>query len=73
MQEILPRHGIAIKMIPRVGVAGEIVSASKVREMIRQNDWWGIKSMVPATTLEYLQSPAAEPILAKIRQSDSRH
>ena len=73
MQEILPRHGIAFRMIPRVGVAGEIVSASKVREMIRQDDWWGIKSMVPPTTLQYLQSPAAEQILAKIRQSDSRH
>ena len=73
MQDILPRHGIAIKMIPRIGVEGEIVSASKVREMIRQDDWQGIERMVPETTLRYLKSAAAQEILAKIRQTDSRH
>ena len=73
MRDILPRHGIDFRMIQRIGVEGQIVSASKVREMIRRNDWEGIRKMVPEVTWNYLQSPSVQPILDKIRQSDSRH
>lgn len=73
MLDILPRHGITVKMIQRVAVDGDIVSASKVREMIRQNDWAGIQRVVPESTYRYLRSDAAREILDKIRHSDSRH
>lgn len=71
--DILPRHGIRVRVMPRISVAGEIVSASKVREMIRQDDWDGIRKMVPDTTYSYLVSEAAEPVRRKIRNSNSRH
>ena len=73
MLDILPQHGIKVKMIQRVAVDGDIVSASKVREMIRQDDWAGIARVTPETTYRYLRSDAAREILEKIRHSDSRH
>jgi [citrate (pro-3S)-lyase] ligase len=73
MLDILPQHGIKIKMIQRVAVDGDIVSASKVREMIRQGDWARIQKVVPESTYRYLTSDAASTILEKIRHSDSRH
>lgn len=73
MTEILPKHGIRIRVMPRIEVDGQIVSASKVREMIRQGDWQGIKQAVPATTYRYLISTDAKEIIEKIRQSTSRH
>lgn len=71
--DILPRHGVMVHVIGRSAVNGELVSASKVRDAIRRNDWDTVKRMVPDTTFEYLVSPAAQPVLEKIRHSDSRH
>ena len=73
MVEILPPLGVEVRVIPRLTVGGEIISASKVRDMIRTGDWQGISAMVPASTYEYLRSPEAAPILERIRGSASRH
>lgn len=70
---ILPQYGITVKVIERVQVNGEAVSASKVRELIKHDDWTGIKSLVPDSTYQYLVSADAENILEKIRISNSRH
>lgn len=73
MKEILPRNGIEFRLIPRVEVGGEIVSASKVREMIKRDDWAGIKRLVPDNTYRYLTAASTQVIIEKIRHSDSRH
>ena len=73
MLDILPAHGIAVRVIRRVGLDGDIISASKVRDMIRGNDWAGIERVVPASTYRYLISDEAKEIVKKIRESDSRH
>lgn len=73
MVDILPQHGIKLIVMERTQSDGEIVSASKVRDMIRQGDWNGIKKAVPETTYTYLQSPEARDVLEKIRISHSRH
>lgn len=73
MQEILPTYGIALKRVNRYQTDGDIVSASKVRELIRRNDWNGIARCVPTVTLDYLKSPEAAEVLENIRNSASRH
>ncbi|MBC8014169.1 MAG: [citrate (pro-3S)-lyase] ligase [Sporomusaceae bacterium] len=73
MLAIFPQHGIKIKVIERVQVEGEIISASKVREMIRQDDWEAIKKFVPENTYHYLRSAKNKNILEKIHSSNTRH
>lgn len=73
MVDILPRYGIEFRMIQRIEIDGDIISASKVRDMIRQGDWEGIKKVVPPTTYEYLLSPSAEEVIEKIITTHSRH
>lgn len=73
LTDILPRHGVTVKVIPRRQSEGAVISASTVRDMIRKSDWAGIKKMVPDSTYAYLRSEKALPVLAKIRQSASRH
>lgn len=73
MQELLTANGIELRIMERVQVDNEIISASKVRDMIRQDDWEGIRKAVPDTTYQYLLSPEAAPVLEKIRASSSRH
>ena len=73
MNEILPKAGIRVHIIPRVTSAGEVISASKVRDLIRINDWETLEKLVPETTLNYLQDKQNQPVLDKIRSTYLRH
>lgn len=55
MHRILPEYGIDVVEIPRVSnETGEIISASKVRKYLQENNTEALQSMLPNTTLEYL-------------------
>jgi len=55
MKMILPRYGIHFEVIPRKEVNGEVVSASRVRRLLREKKFAEIEKLVPKTTLEYLK------------------
>lgn len=73
MVDILPHYGIVLREMPRITVGSEVVSASRVRELIRRDDWQAIRLLVPETTYRYLVSEEAAPVIANIKQSQSRH
>ncbi len=73
MKNKLERFGIKVKEIPRIKVNGDIVSASKVREMIRLGKVKETKRFLPETTYRFVISKEAEKIRKKIKASDSRH
>jgi [citrate (pro-3S)-lyase] ligase len=73
MREILPGAGIAVQVMPRVAVDGEIVSASRVRELIRTDKLQDLEKLVPLATLAYLRDDANKAILDRIRSSTTRH
>ena len=55
MKKFLPRYGIEFREIPRKTFGNEIISASKVRELLKSGDFDAIKNFVPETTLMYLR------------------
>ncbi len=67
MAEVLPRNGIEVVEIPRLGEAGVAVSASAVRAALRDFDLAAARSLVPRTTWEWLCSSEAGPVLRKLR------
>lgn len=73
LQEVLPTHGIEVRQMERVTVDGIAVSASRVRELIRAEDWERLRTLVPETTYRYLLSPEAAEVICHIRESQSRH
>ena len=56
MSEILPQHGMEFCEIPRKEDAEGIgvISASRVRKLLKEKDFEGLKKLVPPTTFEYL-------------------
>lgn len=56
MAEILPQHGMEFCEIPRKqddeGVG--VISASRVRKLVKEKDYEGLKKLVPQTTFDYL-------------------
>lgn len=64
----LANASLCCKVIPRKAVAGNVISASKVRQAIKDNDWELLKAMLPPSTLLWLCSKEAATVIAKIRQ-----
>lgn len=68
MQQRLPEAGIQCIVVHRREEQGQVVSASTVRKALQEGNWALVREQVPATTLEFLQSEAARPILERIRK-----
>lgn len=74
LAEVLPLYNLELITIARDGTDdGEIISASKVRECLKNDDFATLDSLVPPSTLDYLKSPQAAAVIAKIKSSQSRH
>lgn len=56
MKEKLPYYQIEVKEIERKSFETDVISASKVRKMLQENDFSNLEKFVPFSTLEYLKS-----------------
>lgn len=73
MAELLPAAGVAVEELPRLEIEGTPVSASAVRAAIRAGDFAAARRLVPPSTASYLESPGAEPVIARIAAGSGRH
>lgn len=69
MKEVF-KNEINLVVLPRKDECGEIISASKVRHLLSQNELDKVKAFVPETTFEYLQSDKGREIQNKLMRSD---
>ncbi len=74
MQRQLPESGIECIVLQRKAVDGQIISASAVRQAIKDDDGEKLKSMLPVSSLRFFESDEANPIIDRIKQtSDVSH
>lgn len=73
MKQVLEEDGIDCNIVPRLESENKAISASRVRDYIRNNDIEGIKDIVPKATYEYFLSEEAKPIINKIKINLGRH
>ena len=73
LKEILPRYGVQVVEVKRKDFKGDIISASKVRKLIREGKVSEIKHIVPVSTWEFLNTKEGKEIMGKIKLSDSPH
>ena len=71
MQKKLPENGIECIIVPRLQSEGKVISASTVRQAIKDGNWEALKELVPKTTLDYFMSPQAEAVIARIRGEEN--
>ncbi len=73
LKENLPPRGVKLFEIPRFGIP-EPVSASRVRELLKEEDFGALSSLVPPTTLDFFRSEEARPVMKAIKAcEDLRH
>ena len=65
----LPEHGIQCVIVPRKTEddGGEVISASNVRQAIKEGNIEKIKNLVPEATYKFFTSPEAEKIIKRIQ------
>lgn len=74
MKKILPRVGVEVHEIERKSTShNEIISASKIREAIKDNNIDSVEEFLPESTYQFLCSEEFAPIREKICASNSRH
>ncbi|MCL2323128.1 MAG: [citrate (pro-3S)-lyase] ligase [Oscillospiraceae bacterium] len=67
MKKILPEYGASVCEIERLELYGEVVSASKVRNLIFENKLIEAYKYLPQGTIDYLKSDNGKKIIDKIR------
>lgn len=74
MQQKLPKYDIECIVVERKENQGTVISASTVRQAIKEENWHLVEQLVPQTTFDFLISDEATPIITKIQQAnDVKH
>ena len=73
MKDILLSKGIKLIVIPRKENEGVPISASKVRELLKEGQFEELTKFIPKTTYNFLKSKKASPIIEKIKVNNQRH
>ncbi|MHA1306264.1 MAG: [citrate (pro-3S)-lyase] ligase [Candidatus Heimdallarchaeota archaeon] len=73
MKEILIPKGIELSIIPRKKSNGKPISASIVRQLLREDKFPEIIDLVPPSTYNFLLSQEGKEIIEKIKNSQTRH
>ena len=73
MQHLLPRFGIETVQLERIRAGEQVVSAYRVRELLRREAYEELRALVPPSTYDYLLSTAAAPIRQQLKNYDRRH
>ncbi|MBQ7733691.1 MAG: [Synergistaceae bacterium] len=71
MSAKLPENGISCVIIPRLQAGGQVISASKVRQALKEGRIEQIKSWVPECTYEFFTSPEAEKVITGIQGTEN--
>ena len=71
MSEKLPENNIECVIVPRKTDAEKAISASTVRQAIKDNDMDTLKKLVPESTLRYFESKEANEVIARIRNEEN--
>lgn len=73
LEEIMPQYRVELIELERKKYDGQYISASKVRELIKNNKIDEVKSIVPEVTWNFLNSHKGKEIVERIKSSNSPH
>jgi len=67
LKRILPVHGVGVVEIERKEASGAAISASRVRQMLADDDLAALETMVPAATASFLRTAEGVAIREQLR------
>lgn len=73
LKKILPAYGVELHEIGRKVLKNVPISASRVRDLIKQGDFQNLKNLLPEVTLEFLETGLGKEIAEKLKSSSPPH
>lgn len=73
LQKVLPQYGIEVIEVERKQDQGFPISASKVREYLKEDNMEEVEKIVPKVTYDFLLTKEGKDIREKIKVSNSPH
>lgn len=73
MKKILPQYDIEVVEVYRKQTQYEYISAKKVRELIKKDNFQEACRLLPEETIKFLKSDRGKVIIEKIKKNDNRH
>ena len=73
LKEVLPKYGVEVEVIERCEIENKAISASRVRELLKENRLEEVRELVPQTTYEFLESSVGKDISEKLKLRDLPH
>lgn len=67
----LDKYGVVLEVIPRIELAGGVISASRVRRHLAKGELEQARELIPEATWNYLQSEKGRHIIEKIRSKEA--
>lgn len=69
MKDLLPKHNIALDIIKRKEENSVAISASAVRQLIKEGNFDKLKTLVPTSTYNYFISEEAKEVVSSIQKA----
>ncbi|WP_346914476.1 [citrate (pro-3S)-lyase] ligase [Clostridium sp.] len=73
LKEVLPKYGVEVEVIERYEIENKAISASKVRELLKEDRLEEVRELVPQTTYEFLESSIGKEIIETLKFRDLPH
>lgn len=67
----LRKYGVEVRIVERMKKDETIISASKVRNLIKDEQYWAIEGLVPKVTWDFLNTSQGKETMKKIREKSS--
>ncbi len=67
MKTLLPMHAIEVIEVPRRKAQQQVISASRVRQLLKENKLEEARALVPQTTYRFLMTEEGQQIIEKIK------
>jgi len=73
LEDVLPKYGVEVEVIERCEIENKAISASRVRELLKEDKLEEVRELVPLTTYEFLTSSLGKDIIEKLKLRDLPH
>ena len=73
LKKVLPLYGVEVKQVIRKEYGHIAISASRVRNLIKEGNINDLNNLLPKVTLEFLNTNSGREIVEKIKDSNSPH
>ncbi|MFR1708406.1 MAG: [citrate (pro-3S)-lyase] ligase [Clostridium sp.] len=73
LKKVLPKYGVEVQVVERCEIDNRAISASRVRDLLKEDKMEEVKELVPQTTYEFLKSEPGKEIIERLKGTNLPH